>query len=323
MQKKRVFITGIAGFIGFHLAKTLLEQGHDIIGIDNFNSYYDVKLKEKREKILVSLGVQVIHGDICDQTYLEKLFALHCPTHLVHLAAQAGVRYSLENPNSYIQSNIIGFFNLLEILKSSPIPFIYASSSSIYGKNANIPFSEIDKADMPTSLYGATKKSNELLAHSYHHLYQIPMTGLRFFTVYGPYGRPDMAYFTFADKILKDEEIIVYGDGTLQRDFTYIDDIVQGIIASIDHTNDQFQIYNLGNNQPQTVNHLIACLEENIGKKAKIKFQPAPKTDCIITYANIEKAKADLGFHPSTTLKEGISKFIAWHTSNLDAMLIS
>ncbi|MES2121686.1 MAG: NAD-dependent epimerase/dehydratase family protein [Chlamydiota bacterium] len=310
---KRIFITGISGFIGMHLALALKQRGDEVIGCDNFNSYYDVRLKHAREKILQAAGIPTLSCDIADKALIEKTLDAYGITHFVHLAAQAGVRYSLTHPDAYVHSNLHGFVQVLEALRSRPhIPLTYASSSSVYGLNTKIPFSETDPTDRAASFYGATKKSNELIAGAYHNIYGIPVTGLRFFTVYGPYGRPDMAYYSFTKAILEGTTIQVFGEGNLQRDFTYIEDIVEGTIAAID-LESSCEIFNLGNNRPHSVNHLIATLENLLGKKAQIQFSPAPAGDVPITYADISKSQKILSFSPRTPLEQGLQKFTDWY----------
>lgn len=308
-----IFITGIAGFIGFHTALALKKLGMNVYGCDNFNDYYDVTLKRLREQKLLDANIPVFAYDISDTKSIKALLQDNKTSHVIHLAAQAGVRYSLENPMSYIDTNVKGFTNLLETIKDIPgIKLIYASSSSVYGLNNKVPFSEKDRTDSPASLYAATKKMKELLAHTYHNLYQIPMLGLRFFTVYGPFGRPDMAYFHFTKAIDTQKTIDVYQNGLLMRDFTYIDDIVNGIVSSIDAPF-SYEICNLGNKKKESVNTLVSLVEKHLGKKAKINFAPFQKGDVIQTFADIEKAQNLLGFNPKTSLDEGISKFISWY----------
>jgi UDP-glucuronate 4-epimerase len=312
MGKRQSLITGCAGFIGFHLAKALHALGHDVIGVDSFNDYYDPTLKQARALHLKNLGINVIHANLADkQTWSDLPTSI---THVIHLAAQAGVRYSLTHPNTYIESNIIAFHHLLEWLKTNHRPLIFASSSSIYGTNESIPFSEKHITDSPASLYGATKKSNELFAHAYHHLFQIPMIGLRFFTVYGPFGRPDMAYYKFSKNILEGRPITIFGDGQMKRDFTYIDDIVDGIIRCVDSidTNPRFDIYNLGNHHPESVNTLVTTLENLLHKKANIEHLTCPPTEVNATFADITKAKEELGFDPQTPLSNGLEAFTNW-----------
>ncbi len=312
---RRILITGIAGFIGFHLACHLAQKGDKIVGIDDFNDYYSPRLKEERAAALVSqYGIEIERASICDRAAIGRLFNRFQPTHIVHLAGYAGVRYSLENPYVYLSANIEGFITLLEEIKTHPIPFIYASSSSVYGANVKTPFDEEDKTDAPVSLYGATKKANEVMAHVYHHTYGIPMTGLRFFTVYGPWGRPDMAYFSFADKIFKAEPIEVFNEGNMYRDFTYIDDIVDGISASLDLAA-PFEIFNLGNHRCEKLSEMIALLEKHLGKKAIQHFRPMPPGDVPITYASIEHPQEKLGFSPKVSLDEGLRRFSDWYLS--------
>lgn len=309
---KRIFVTGIAGFIGFHLALALKQRGDFVIGCDNFNAYYDPLLKKKRADLLKEVGVTVFDNDIMQTDCISASLNAEKISHFVHLAAQAGVRHAMTHPESYVHSNINGFVSILEMLRRCPMPLIYASSSSVYGLNAKVPFVETDTTDQPASFYGATKKSNEMIAHAYHHLYQIPITGLRFFTVYGPWGRPDMAYFSFAKAICEGTPIPLFGDGSMRRDFTYIDDIVQGIIAAID-LGAEMEIFNLGNNRPQSVLEMIAILEKLLGKKADIAYQPAPRGEVQTTYADIEKSQRSLGFKPSTSLEKGLERFIEWY----------
>ncbi len=312
MTSKRIFITGIAGFIGFHLALKLKSLGFEVLGYDNFNDYYEPQLKRDRSQILSNQQIKVIEGDLSDPNLLEKTLFSFTPTHVVHLAAQAGVRYSLKNPHAYIQSNIVGFTHLLEQLKKIPhVPLIYASSSSVYGANSKVPFSEKDSTDKPMNLYGATKKANELLAYSYHSLYGNPMIGLRFFTVYGPWGRPDMAYYFFAKRILNKTPIPVYEGSKLQRDFTYIDDIVEGICLSL-NSKEPYAIFNLGNHKPILLNQFIKTLEQALGRKAIIDYQPKALGDMEITYADLEKSRRLLGYAPKIELSEGLSRFAEW-----------
>lgn len=310
---KNIFITGAAGFIGFHLARQLCKRGDRIIGYDNFNDYYSPELKRMRAKELKQLGIDVIEGDICDIKALQKAVDEHQTTHIVHLAAQAGVRYSLINPHAYLKSNIEGFVNILETCRRTPtIKLTYASSSSVYGCNDRIPFSVKDRTDHQASLYGVTKKTNELMAHSYHHLYGLSVTGLRFFTVYGPWGRPDMAYFSFLKAILADQPIEIYNHGKMKRDFTYIDDIIEGTIAAID-LEAKLEIFNLGNNQPIEIMDFIEQLENSIGKKAHKKYLPMQQGDVLATYADIAYSSEKLGFLPKTTFTEGIPHFVSWY----------
>lgn len=312
-QKKTILLTGAAGFIGFHTAQKLVERGDTVIGYDNFNNYYDPQLKRERVNILRKLGIEVLEGDICDSTALKELYAKHRFTHTLHLAAQAGVRYSFTNPDAYVASNLQGFVSILEACRLCPhSPFIYASSSSVYGGNKTIPFSVKDNTDQPVNLYGATKKANELMAYAYHHLYGIPMTGLRFFTVYGPWGRPDMAYYSFAQNIFAGNPISVFNHGRMKRDFTYIDDIVAGLLAALD-LGAPWEIFNLGNHHPQELSYFISLLENAIGKKAVIDYQPMQQGEMEATYADIDHSKLAIGFTPSVSLEEGIPRFIQWY----------
>lgn len=309
---KNVFITGIAGFIGFHLASYLHARGDRVIGFDNFNSYYSPELKWARRDLLKKRGVEVIQGDLSMKDLLEKSIVEHHTTHLVHLAAQAGVRYSLEAPESYIKSNIDGFMNVLEICRHHPtVKLTYASSSSVYGKNSKVPFSIEDPTELQTSLYGVTKKSNELMAKTYSHLFNISATGLRFFTVYGPWGRPDMAYYNFSKSILEGKPIEIYGEGKLLRDFTYIDDIVKGTAAAMD-LEAHCEIFNLGNNQPASVTRLVEILEQLCGKKAIKRFLPMPTADVPVTYADISYSQQKLQFEPKVPLNVGLELFMKW-----------
>lgn len=309
-----ILVTGAAGFIGFHLTKKLVEEGNVVIGLDNFNAYYDQSLKRARAKILQEMGITVVEGDICDEFLVADLFQKYSFTHVANMAAQAGVRYSLTNPKSYLGPNIEGFVTLLEACKDQKIPFVYASSSSVYGSNTKVPFSVKDPVDNPTNLYGATKKANELIAFAYHHLYAIPVTALRFFTVYGPYGRPDMAYFSFTKSLFEGISLPVFNEGKMERDFTYIDDIVNGIIAAL-KLSAPCEIFNLGNNQPQSLMTFIEHLEEATMKKANIHFLPMQKGDMLKTYADIEHSTEKLGFVPKTPLSKGIPLFVDWYRS--------
>lgn len=310
---KRILVTGAAGFIGFHLCQYLKARNDFVIGLDNYNDYYTPQLKHDRTKLLKKDSIEVIHGDIQDKALLEELVVKHQITHIVHLAAQAGVRYSLVNPEAYVTANINGFLNILELCRKHPhLYLIYASSSSVYGTNTHIPFSTNDRTDHQASFYGVTKKTNELMAYTYHHLYKIPVTGLRFFTVYGPWGRPDMAYFSFAKAILEDRPIDVYNFGNMSRDFTYVDDIVRGIAAAVD-LESQYDIFNLGNHKPESLGNFIHLIEEALGKKAIQRHMPMQSGDVEATYADIDHSHEKLGFIPTTSLKEGISRFIDWY----------
>lgn len=310
---KKIFITGAAGFIGFHLCKHLLSRGDTVFGLDNFNDYYSPDLKRARAKILAQNGIEIIEGDICHPLLLNELISKHQITHLVHLAAQAGVRYSLVNPHAYIKSNIEGFLNILETCRRHPhVKLTYASSSSVYGTNDKIPFSIDDRTDHQASLYGVTKKTNELMASTYHHLYGISSIGLRFFTVYGPWGRPDMAYYSFTKAIAEGRPIEIYNHGKMMRDFTYIDDIIQGTIAAID-LDAACEIFNLGNHQPEELHTFIEIIEECLGKKAKKIDLPMQLGDVKKTYADISYSQSQLGFSPKVSLKEGIPQFVEWY----------
>ena len=317
---KRYLITGGAGFIGFYLSKALLEKGAEVVGLDNLNDYYEVSLKEDRLAILRELeGYRFVKADLSDKEAVFRLFEEYSPQIVVNLAAQAGVRYSIDNPDAYIQSNIVGFFNILEACRHYPVEhLVFASSSSVYGGNKKVPFSTQDQVDQPVSLYAATKKSNELMAYSYSKLYQIPLTGLRFFTVYGPMGRPDMAYFKFAKKIMADEPIQIYNNGDMLRDFTYIDDIITGVEnilcnpSAKDENGAAYKIYNIGNNKPERLMDYIAVLEKCLGKEAKKEFLPMQPGDVYETYADVTDLMRDYGFKPSTTIEEGLSKFAEW-----------
>ena len=322
---KIYLITGAAGFIGFHLAKKLLEQGATVIGYDNLNDYYDTKLKLTRlEHIQTFEKFIFIQGDLADKHNLEKVFEEYKPQIIVNLAAQAGVRYSIENPRAYIDSNIIGFFNIIEACRNHPVEhLVYASSSSVYGANIKVPFSTEDITDHPVSLYAATKKSNELMAYTYSHLYHIPVTGLRFFTVYGPYGRPDMAYYSFTKAIMEGKTIKVYNNGDMYRDFTYIDDIVQGIENVLcnpplpDENQVQSKVYNIGNHKPEKLMYFIETLEECIGIKAKKEFLPMQAGDVYQTCAEVSDLMRDFGFHPNTPIEIGVRRFVEWYRNRV------
>ena len=332
MQK--ILVTGAAGFIGFHLVQRLCAKGCEVYGIDNLNDYYDVALKNARLSALKKHNsFQFLQADLADDTAMDKVFAEFKPDAVVNLGAQAGVRYSLDNPRAYIKSNIDGFMNVLEGCRHHAVKhLVYASSSSVYGANTKVPFAVNDPVDHPVSLYAATKKSNELMAHSYAHLYGIPCSGLRFFTVYGPWGRPDMAYFKFTDAILKGEPIDVYNDGNMKRDFTYIDDIIEGVERLIDKpavvndvwnahnpdpatSNAPYRLYNIGNNNPVPLMKMIGLLEEALGKKAVLNMQPMQPGDVPETYADIDALEQAVGFKPSTDLKDGLGHFVEWYRS--------
>ena len=332
MLKKNILVTGSSGFIGSFLVESLLKQGHHIIGVDNMNDYYDVSLKQERLKRLNDLNMDYDFNliDICDKQSLEQLFINNKIDLVVHLAAQAGVRYSIDHPDIYIQSNIIGFYNMLELIRKYPVEhFIYASSSSVYGLNSEVPFSTDDKTDMPVSLYAATKKADELLAHTYSHLYDMNVTGLRFFTVYGPYGRPDMAYFSFTEKLLNNEKIKIFNYGNCERDFTYIDDIVEGINRIIEKGPiNKYNLYNIGNNHPENlmvfVSTLCDCLKDNdllqndFVLQDYIELLPMQAGDVITTYADTTPLEKDYDFKPNTDLKDGLDKFVKWYKEYKD-----
>jgi len=313
LKNSTILVTGSAGFIGFHVSRALLERGDNVIGVDNFNDYYDIGLKEDRNKILEThKAYRVYHSDIRNKGPLEKIIAKEKPDILCHLAAQAGARYSLEHPGEYVQSNIEGTVNIFEAARSHKIKdVIYASSSSVYGKNP-VPWSEKQQVNEPINPYGASKRATELLAYTYNHLYGINMVGLRFFTVYGPWGRPDMAYFKWANKITNNEAIDVYNNGKMRRDFTYVDDIVSGTIAAIDNPK-PYELYNLGNHKSEQLGTMIQLIEDGLEKKAKKNLLPMQKGDFLENFADIDKAKNDLGFEPTTTLDVGIAKFIEWY----------
>lgn len=320
---KKIMITGAAGFVGFHLSKKLLEKGNKIIGFDSLNDYYDVKLKDSRLGILVGYdNFTFIKGDLANGDDVFSAFKENKPEIVVNLAAQAGVRYSIENPKAYIDSNVTGFFNILEACRSYPVEhLLYASSSSVYGNQEKTPFQVTDHVDNPISLYAATKKSNELMAHTYSHLYNIPSTGLRFFTVYGPYGRPDMAYFSFTKKIINGETIKIFNNGDMYRDFTYIDDIVEGIENMLlkppqsESSKAPYKVYNIGNNKPEQLMHFIETLEKTIGKEAKKEFLPMQPGDVYQTYADVSDLMNDFDFKPRTSIEEGLEKFVKWYKS--------
>lgn len=333
MDDKKILVTGAAGFIGFHLSKKLCENGWDVIGIDNLNNYYDVSLKESRLHQLSSYtNFKFRKIDISDKNAVRELFSSKNFDYVVNLAAQAGVRYSLQNPHAYIESNIVGFLNILEGCRHFPVKhLVYASSSSVYGANTKTPFSVHDNVDHPVSLYAATKKANELLAHSYSSLYSIPVSGLRFFTVYGPWGRPDMALFIFTKAILESKPIEIFNFGKMKRDFTYVDDIVEGInriITTIPNGNphwktDQnhdasssyapYRLYNIGNDQPVELEELISTLETKLNKVAIKHYQPMQPGDVEMTHADIDDLYKTVGFKPSTSIEEGIEKFVKWY----------
>ncbi len=309
---KRILITGAAGFIGFHLATHLKQRGDFCLGLDNFNSYYDPALKKRRAAELQKQGVEVILADIRESEKIKQLMLKHGITHVAHLAAQAGVRHSLFQPDDYVASNLQGFVSILETCRLFPsLKVVYASSSSVYGLNKKIPFSVEDRTDQPTNLYGATKKANEAIAHAYHHLYGLSVTALRYFTAYGPWGRPDMAYYRFTRQICDGQPIQVFNQGLMKRDFTYIDDIVQGTAAALD-LGAPCEIFNLGNNRPVELLHLIQILEQALGKSAIKEMLPMQAGEVPETFADIERSQKLLNFRPTVSLEEGILRFIDW-----------
>lgn len=328
----RYLVTGAAGFIGFHVSQKLLSRGDEVLGLDNLNHYYDVQLKHDRlARLTPEANFRFVEGDLADRAGMEKLFRENAFDVVINLAAQAGVRYSLENPQAYIESNLTGFVNILEGCRHHRVKhLVYASSSSVYGANTKMPFSVHHNVDHPVSLYAATKKANELLAHSYSHLYKLPTTGLRFFTVYGPWGRPDMAMFLFTKAILEGQPINVFNRGQMQRDFTYIDDIAEGVVrvadriaaANPDWTGDKpdpatsrapYRVYNIGNNQPVELMRVIEIIEDCLGKKAEKNLLPMQMGDVPATYADIDALVEDVGFRPNTSIEDGIARFIQWY----------
>ncbi|MBW4466066.1 MAG: NAD-dependent epimerase [Pegethrix bostrychoides GSE-TBD4-15B] len=319
----RALVTGVAGFIGYHLAQRLLAEGIQVCGIDNLNDYYDVNLKKARlAQLQPQSGFSFQYLDLSDRAGMASLFEAHPFDCVVNLAAQAGVRYSLTNPHAYADSNLVGFVNLLEGCRQQQVQhLVYASSSSVYGINPKVPFATDDSVDHPISLYAATKKANELMAYTYSHLYQIPTTGLRFFTVYGPWGRPDMAYFKFVKAIKAGQPIEVYNHGDMQRDFTYIDDVIEGVLrvmrqAPVATENSApYRLYNIGNNRPVTLAHFIEVVETALGQTAQKKFLPMQPGDVPITYADVDALMRDVGFRPTTPIETGIARFVDWYES--------
>lgn len=318
---KKILITGAAGFIGYHLAKRLLSLGVQVAGLDNMNAYYDVQLKKDRlARLELYPAFSFTQGDLADGETVNRIFEEFRPDIVVNLAAQAGVRYSIDHPREYIDSNIIGFFNILEACRHyQPEHLLFASSSSVYGNQKKTPFATTDNVDHPISLYAATKKSDELMAYTYCHLYGIPATGLRFFTVYGPFGRPDMAYFKFTNKIMKGEPITIFNQGDMYRDFTYVDDIVTGIQNMLccppkpNGEGDRYKIYNIGNNHPEKLMTFIETLEKALGKTAEKEYMPMQPGDVYQTYADVSELEKDFGFRPSTSIAEGLGKFACWY----------
>jgi len=329
---KKILVTGAAGFIGVHLSNQLTNHGYSVVGLDNLNTYYDLNLKKDRlAQLDGNSNFTFIECDLTERERINKIFEEYRPTVVINLAAQAGVRYSIENPYAYLDSNITGFLNILEACRNYPVDhLLYASSSSVYGGNKVAPFSTNHNVDHPVSLYAATKKSNELMAHTYSHLYNIPTTGLRFFTVYGPWGRPDMAYFSFTKDIIEGNPIKVFNHGKMERDFTYIDDIVEGIVKLIplapeknsdwDESVDElgasfapYRVYNIGNNSPVPLMKFINVLEEKVGKEANKHYMEMQPGDVLRTYADVSELERDIDFKPSTTIEEGLGKFVDWY----------
>jgi len=328
----KILLTGAAGFIGMTTALRLLARGDEVVGLDNLNDYYDVRLKQDRlARLEPHPAFRFVKLDVADRPGMEQLFAAERFDRVIHLAAQAGVRYSLQNPHAYVDSNVVGFMNVLEGCRHTGVQhLVYASSSSVYGGNTRMPFSEHDSVDHPVSMYAATKKANELMAHTYSHLYGLPTTGLRFFTVYGPWGRPDMALFLFTKAILEGRPIDVFNHGRMQRDFTYVDDIVEGVIRVLDrvataepaYTPDQpdpgtsnapFRVFNIGNHDPVELMDFIGCIEEALGQQAVKRLLPLQDGDVPATYANVDALQAWVGFAPATPIRAGIGRFVAWY----------
>ena len=328
----RILVTGAAGFIGFHTATRLLDRGDEVVGLDNMSPYYDVALKEARlARLKGRNGFSFIKADLSEREIVEAVFAEERPARVIHLAAQAGVRYSLDHPHAYADANITGFLHVLEGCRQTRVEhLVYASSSSVYGANRKLPFKVSDTVDHPVSLYGATKKANELMAHSYAHLYGLPVTGLRFFTVYGPWGRPDMSLFQFTRNILEGKPIQVFNYGHHSRDFTYIDDVAEGVLRTLDTvatpdpdwraedpdpatSSAPYRLYNIGNHSPVALLDYIAVIEAAVGRKAELEMLPAQAGDVPETYADVEALKAAVGFEPSTPIEEGVKRFVAWY----------
>ena len=318
LKNKTFLVTGSAGFIGFHTSKKLLEMGAYVVGIDNFNTYYDPTLKETRNSILEKYeNFKIFRGDLSDLAFINQIFIDNKIDKICHLAAQAGVRYSLINPHTYIQSNIVAFINILEAARHHNVKdFVYASSSSVYGNSKQIPFSIKNSTDKPISLYAATKKSNELMAYTYHHLFGINTTGLRFFSVIGPYARPDMAPMLFANAIIRNKPIKIFNFGKMRRDFTYVDDVVDGIVLALEKSQ-PYQIYNLGNNKPVELEYFINCLEKELGKKAIKEYIAAQPGDVEETFADIKYTKLKLGWKPKTPIEEAVRLFVEWYKTYL------
>ena len=332
----KVLVTGAAGFIGFHLTLALLERGDEVVGVDNLNDYYDPQLKQDRLDVIDSHArsdaFTFLKEDIADREAMSALFKGYSFDIVVNLAAQAGVRYSLENPSAYVDSNLVGFVNILEGCRHSKVShLVYASSSSVYGMNEKQPFSVDDRVDHPISLYAATKKSNELMAHTYSHLFNLPTTGLRFFTVYGPYGRPDMAYYKFTKAILNGDPIDVYNNGDMQRDFTYIDDIIAGVVRVMDRVPSvqsskvsgaeaPYKLYNIGNNNPVTLGSFIEAIEDNCARKALKNYLPMQPGDVPVTFADVDELIDEVGYKPETAVRDGMCKFVHWYCQSVKAV---
>jgi UDP-glucuronate 4-epimerase len=324
MSDHATLVTGAAGFIGFHVARQLLAEGRSVVGLDSLNDYYDPALKQSRLNILLEDSrFSFVHADLSDRHATRELFARHRFPAVIHLAAQAGVRHSIAHPHAYVDANLEGFVNVLEGCRHNECRhLVYASSSSVYGANVKVPFSVDDRTDHPVSLYAATKKANELLAYSYSHLYRLPVTGLRFFTVYGPWGRPDMAYFLFAKAIVENSPIKLFNHGKMRRDFTYIDDVTRVILRLIDHVPPDTagqagaapaRIYNVGNNRPEELMHVVSVLEKELGRQAIKEMLPMQPGDVLETFADIEDLTRDVGFAPQTSIEDGIRGFVAWY----------
>lgn len=332
MSEKTILVTGAAGFIGFHVSQKLLQAGHQVLGLDNLNSYYDPKLKEARLDVLKNdPAFSFVKLDLVDRAGVAGLFDTQRFPVVIHLAAQAGVRYSIENPHAYVDANLQGFANVLEGCRHAECRhLLYASSSSVYGANTKLPFSVHDSVDHPVSLYAASKKANELMAHAYSHLYRIPSTGLRFFTVYGPWGRPDMAIYLFAKAILEGQPIRLFNHGDMRRDFTYVDDVTEAIVRLVDHapvgrttvpgsvpdpgtSAAPWRIFNIGNNRPEELSHIVAILEKEFGRTAAKEMLPMQPGDVPATYADVDDLMREVGFRPSTTIEDGIARFAAWY----------
>ena len=323
MSDQTILVTGAAGFIGFHAARRLLAEGRTVVGLDNLNSYYDPALKQARLDILrADPRFSFVQADLADRASMRELFGKNRFARVLHLAAQAGVRYSIDHPHAYADANLEGFVNVLEGCRHHGCGhLVYASSSSVYGANTKLPFSVDDRTDHPVSLYAATKKANEMMAHSYSHLYRLPITGLRFFTIYGPWGRPDMAIFLFTKAIVEGTPIPLFNHGKMQRDFTYVDDVAHGIVRLIDHVPETpakaggapARIYNIGNNRPEELMHVVAVLEQELGRAAVKQMLPMQPGDVPATYADVDDLMRDIGFRPQTSIEDGLREFVTWY----------